>query len=221
MVQLILASQSPRRRRLIERIGHTARVLVTDVDEGSVDDPDPASNVVRTALLKAEAAAEEASQGLILAADTTVALDGEMLGKPAHDTQAIHTLTRLRGRVHQVHTGLVILETESGQVETAVCTTDVFMRLYTNEEIAAYIDSGDPFDKAGAYAIQNRTFHPVERIDGCYTNVVGLPLCRVVALLRRFGFASSLPVAEASCDYRSCATCLKLMAEDGVESLAS
>lgn len=219
MVQLILASQSPRRRRLIEHAGLAAHVLVADVDEESVDHPDPATNVAGTALLKAEAAAERVAEGLIIAADTTVALDGEMLGKPSDEAQAMQMLARLRGRIHQVYTGLVILRAGSGKVETAVCQTDVFMRSYTDGEIAGYIDSGDPFDKAGAYAIQNHEFHPVKRIRGCYTNVVGLPLCRVVALLARFGVPSALPLPGRSCDYQTCTACLELMAADGIDGL--
>lgn len=210
-MKLILASHSPRRRTLIELFGLPVCTTVADVDEESVDHVDPARNVIQTAQLKAEAVADQFADGLIIAADTTVALDGEMLNKPADDAEARNMLRRLRGRVHQVYTGIALLQSPSRHYETAVCCTDVYMRDYSDEEIEQYIRSGDPFDKAGAYAIQNDAFHPVSHIQGCYTNVVGLPLCRLQTLLGRFGIQSTLAVATGTEDYRQCDTCRMLM----------
>jgi septum formation protein len=192
-------------------------VTSADVDEDSIEHPDPAKNVIQTATLKANAIAARYRQSIIIAADTTVAVDGAMLNKPSDAEEAKEMLGRLRGRTHQVYTGLVLLHPESGKQQESVCCTDVIIRDYTDDEVQAYIDSGDPFDKAGAYAIQNSTFHPVATIRGCYTNVVGLPLCRLRALLGAFGLHAPLPVDEKQCDSRRCETCQMLMAADDLE----
>lgn len=177
------------------------------VDEDSVAHPDPAINVVRTARLKADAAASLDAKGIVIAADTTVALDGEMLNKPAGPAEARAMLRRLRGRTHQVHTGLVVLEVGHGRIATAVSTTDVTMRDYGDREIDDYVATGDPLDKAGSYAIQHAGFRPVARLSGCYTGVVGLPLCRLVSALQELGIDVDLPVAVDSTDYRDCTIC--------------
>lgn len=211
MVQLILASQSPRRRQLIMLVGHEVQAITQTVDEDSVEHPDPAQNAIRTALLKARAVAPPFSNGVIVAADTTVVIDGDVLGKPNDARQAMDTLQRLRGRVHQVHTGLVLIDAKAEQEVTSVCTTSVTMRHYSDDEIEEYITSGDPFDKAGAYAIQHTGFNPVARIRGCYSNVVGLPLCRLKEGLNRLGTKSELDVDDQTCDYQRCAVCLQLL----------
>ena len=123
---------------------------------------------------------------LILAADTTVADGDTILGKPADADEARAMLRRLRGRVHQGYTALTLLDTATGRSVTEVAETHVPMRDYTDAEIEAYIASGDPFDKAGSYAIQNAQFHPVAGLRGCYANVVGLPLCHLIRALRAF-----------------------------------
>lgn len=189
-------------------------VRPASVDEDSVTHPDPAVNVVRTARLKAEAAASlsaDEADKIVIAADTTVALDGEMLNKPGDTVDARATLRRLRGRTHQVHTGLVLLDAGRGRTVTAVTTTDVAMRDYGDDEIDAYVATGDPLDKAGSYAIQHAGFRPVARLSGCYTGVVGLPLCRLVRTLRELGVGVDLPVATGRADYRACATCRQLL----------
>ncbi|MFW6067989.1 MAG: Maf family protein [Chloroflexota bacterium] len=214
MVQLILASQSPRRRQLIKLLEHPVHTTTAAVDEESVTHPDPACNAVETARLKARAVAPSFGNRIIVAADTIVALDGEILGKPEHAQQARATLRRLRGCVHQVHTGLVLIDTASGRELASACTTRVTMRDYSNEEIEAYIASGDPFDKAGAYAIQHTTFDPVDHIKGCYANVVGLPLCRLKSALEEFGVKSALDVDAQSANYERCTICLKLLSSD-------
>ncbi len=194
---LILASASPRRRRLIALLGLPARQMTADVDEESVAIPDPARNVVETARLKAAAIARRLGPGtaIIIAADTTVALDGEMLNKPVDAADARRMLHRLRGRIHQVHTGIVLWRTDTGAVITDVATVDVPMRHYGDEEIETYVATGDPLDKAGAYAIQHPVFRPALALAGCYAAVVGLPLCHLARALWRWGVPADPAVA--------------------------
>jgi MAF protein len=143
---------------------------------------------------KAAAVASQVEVGqMIVAADTSVASGLTILGKPRDRAEAEAMLRRLRGREHQVHTGIAVLQAGNSNPETDVCTTDVPMRMYTEAEMQAYIDSGDPFDKAGGYAIQHPGFRPVEHITGCYANVMGLPLCHLKRLLDRTGW----PTPEA------------------------
>lgn len=164
------------------------------VDENSVHDEDPAINVVKTADLKASAivkqmenAPPDGRQPIIIAADTTVALDGRQLGKPAGAAEAETMLRALRGRAHEVHTGVALVDLETGQTVQGVHTAVVAMRPYTDEEIGAYVASGDPLDKAGAYAIQHPIFRPVSRLDGCFTGVMGLSICHLIQLLTEMG----------------------------------
>lgn len=186
-MRLILASQSPRRQRLVQLLGYPVTVQVADVDESSVTDPDPAVNVVKTAVLKATTIhhrlQERSAPSLIVAADTIVALDRQMLGKPVDAADAWQMLAALRNRQHEVHTGLVVLDVQSGQMVSRVNTAVVTMRDYTNEEMAAYVASGDPLDKAGAYAIQHPVFQPVANMAGCYTAVMGLSVCELITVL--------------------------------------
>jgi MAF protein len=210
MVTLILASASPRRQALIQLLGYPVRVCVAGVDELSVTDPDPARNVVETARLKAETvAATVTGEAVIIAADTEVILDEVMLGKPVDADDAVRMLRALRGRTHQVHTGIVVCRRPAGKTATVVSTTDVTMREYSDAEIAAYVATGDPLDKAGAYAIQSVAFRPVAALSGCYTGVVGFSLCRLSQALEVVGVPTSLPVAnhEAS----RCEICRRLM----------
>lgn len=191
-LEFILASQSPRRRELIQLLGFPFRVIVANVDEDSVTDPKPAANVVQTARLKSARIAEQlggaflSPQTIILAADTTVAFAGEMLNKPANDAEARTMLQRLSDRQHEVHTGFVLLNLANGREYQGVSTAVVTMRPYTNAEIDAYIATGDPLDKAGAYAIQHPVFQPVARLAGCYCNVMGLPVCNLMLALEQF-----------------------------------
>jgi len=188
--QFILASQSPRRRELIQLLGFPFQVMVADVDEDSVTTPDPARNVVQTARLKSNKIAVQldtaVSPTLILAADTTVAFAGEMLNKPANKQEARQMLHRLRDTQHEVHTGVVLLELGSGREWQGVSTAVVTMRPYSDAEIDAYVATGDPLDKAGAYAIQHPQFRPVAHLHGCYCNVMGLPVCDLIMTLAKF-----------------------------------
>jgi len=185
---LILASGSPRRRRLLTCLGLRFRVVVPDVDEDvpSAAELTPEEMAQALAGAKALSVAQGEGRGLVVAADTLV-LDGEtVLGKPRDPDEAAAMLRRLRDREHRVITGLALVDAARPDVSLHDhVTTVVRMRPYSEEEIAAYIARREPFDKAGAYAIQDEAFHPVATYDGCYCNVVGLPLRAVVRLLRK------------------------------------
>lgn len=198
-VTLILASNSPRRRQLLALAGWEFTVSVADVDETPFENEMPADYVLRLAVTKARTIAERTDGGdFILAADTTVVDGREILGKPINEADAIRILTQLRGRTHQVYTGIALLRKSDNLLLTDLCVTDVPMRHYTDEEIRAYVASGDPLDKAGAYAIQHAGFRPVARMDGCYAGVMGLPLCHVTRLMRRLNVPAPANVA-ANC----------------------
>jgi septum formation protein len=195
---LILASMSPRRRELLGRVGVRFAVRPAEVDEDAltaafVRPPEELAGYLaeQKAAACADGLAADEAGTVILAADTTVLLDGTLLGKPRDAPEAWEMLRRLRGRTHRVRTGVVVRT--AGAIWRAAVTTPVTMRDYTDDEIARYIASGDPFDKAGAYAIQHPDFQPVARIDGCATNVIGLPLCETVALLRAAGISGVTP----------------------------
>ncbi|MBM3189185.1 MAG: septum formation protein Maf [Chloroflexi bacterium] len=188
--RLILASASPRRRQLLAALGLAFDVVAADVDEAPRDDESPADLARRLALSKAQAVASDRPAALILAADTLVVIDGQVLGKPSSPDEAFEMLARLRNRQHLVISGLAIQSpTPPRQWVEAICTP-VLMRDYTDAEIRHYVSTGDPMDKAGAYAIQHDGFRPIARLDGCYTNVMGLPLCHVYRCLEGFGVAA-------------------------------
>lgn len=197
MTHLILASASPRRRALIQLFGLSTTIWTADVDESQIDHPDPARNAMETALLKAEAVAAQVHEAaLVIGADTIVALGGEMLGKPRDSAEAHHMLHRLCGRTHQVHTGIAVIDAATDRRYLDVATVDVPMRAYSPAEVAAYVASGDPLDKAGAYAIQHPEFQPVLTLSGCYAGVVGLPLCHLGRALRHFGAPIDQEIAQ-------------------------
>jgi MAF protein len=187
-MELILASASPRRQELIPFLGLTWRVMVAQVDEESVSHPDPAQDVIATARLKAADVLGRAPAGaIVVAADTTVVLDGRYLNKPASSEEARQMLLRLRGRTHHVHTGMVIVDKDSDRWLSDVASVAVPMRDYSLDEVIRYVASGDPLDKAGAYAIQHPQFRPVSGLSDCYAAVVGLPLCHLARALGRLG----------------------------------
>ncbi|HZU87299.1 MAG TPA: Maf family protein [Anaerolineaceae bacterium] len=202
---LYLASNSPRRRELLSLTGLQFERLSPSIDETPQPGEAPEGYVLRLAREKAQAAVELApAPGLILAADTSVALEDQILGKPADAAQAREMLRALRGRTHQVYTALALLRMEDDLLWAEVCVSQVQMRAYSEDEMEAYIASGDPFDKAGAYAIQHRDFHPVEHFNTCYANVMGLPLCHLVRALRVFEIQPAVEVpqgCQAALDY--------------------
>jgi septum formation protein len=184
---ILLASNSPRRRELLALGGWPYRIQPADVDETPLPGELPAAYVLRLAESKARTAAGSGTAQLVLAADTTVVDAGSILGKPRHAAEARDMLRRLRGRSHQVFTALALLPASGERMSTDLCVTDVPMRAYSEAEIEAYVASGDPLDKAGAYAIQHPGFRPVESLAGCYANVVGLPLCHLANMLFKLG----------------------------------
>jgi septum formation protein len=209
-IQLYLASNSPRRKELLSLVGLKYSTLPTWVDETPQHGEDGIEYVMRLALSKASAAANfMRNDGLILAADTSVVNRGksgkaEILGKPGDQSEAIEILRGLRGHSHQVFTAISIIRNTDGTILSDLCATDVPMRDYTDEEIEIYVASGDPMDKAGAYAIQHQGFHPVKELHGCYANVMGLPLCHLTRNLRKLGLPPSVNVPErcqAALDY--------------------
>ena len=187
MTPLILASRSPRRRRLLDHLGLPFRVVISQVEEDMAPTAAgrPQELAETLALAKAEAVATEEGEGIVIAADTIVVDGDTILGKPADSSEAAAMLRRLRGKTHRVITGLALVDPGSGQQAASHVVTSVRMRPYSDAEIAAYVTRGDPLDKAGAYAIQDEAFHPVASYQGCYCNVVGLPLKALVTLLRR------------------------------------
>ena len=171
------------------------------------EDESPRLYVQRLALYKAKYAINLTTNDIVLGADTSVVIENDILGKPRDASEALKMLGRLRGRTHEVITGIALMDTATGICSTAAKTSKVHMRKYSNEEIAAYVKSGEPFDKAGAYAAQDKTFRPAEYIEGCYPNVVGLPVCDVLTLLERIGVPScfrkgwQIPPGCSDCDY--------------------
>lgn len=194
---LLLASQSPRRRELLSLAGWTFRVAAAEVDETPLPGEAPAAYVLRLAESKVHAVADHASPGwLVVGADTAVVDGDEILGKPADAAEASRILQRLRGRTHQVHSAIAVLRVDDGHLLTDHCVTEVPMRAYSETEVMAYVRSGDPLDKAGAYAIQHPDFRPVAHLDGCYASVMGLPLCHLARTLKRLGFKPPDDVPE-------------------------
>ena len=179
-MQLILASQSPRRKELMGLFRVPFDIRVADIDETMDDRKPPYEEVARVSRLKAEATPRE-KDDTVIAADTIVVCDGKILGKPKDEQDAFRMLQRLSGKNHQVMTGLTVLQGDKATVCTEV--TDVYFRKLTDEEILAYIRTGEPMDKAGSYAIQGGAALFVEKIVGDYYNVVGLPVCRLGQIL--------------------------------------
>lgn len=187
-MRLILASSSPRRAALLEAAGYAFEVRVTDVDETPLPGESAPALVRRLAQLKARSARCDSGE-LVLAADTTVTCNGDILNKPADQAEAARMLRRLAGRDHEVFTG-VTLRRADGE-ETLVERTVVWFDELSDSDIAWYVASGEPFGKAGAYGIQGRASRFVTRLDGSYTNVVGLPTARVAKQLAKYLSAAS------------------------------
>lgn len=190
MTRIILASSSPRRRELLAALGLAFEVVHSRVDE-STEETDPRAAAESLARRKAEAVAADHPGALVIGSDTIVALDGHMLGKPEDAGAARAMLRSLRGRPHEVITGVAVAG--EGRIESGHVTTLVQMRDYSDDEIDAFVATGSPFDKAGGYAIQDGAFAPVERFEGCRCAVIGLPLGLLRALLGRFEVETPRP----------------------------
>lgn len=194
---LILASGSPRRREFMQALGIPFTIQVADVDERDGDGELPADLVSRLSVEKALAVAREQHGRAVVGADTIVTLDGHLLGKPVSPEDAVRMLRRLRDQPHQVYSGITVCGPDGDRPRTAVVRSTVWMRSYSDAEIDAYVASGDPMDKAGAYAIQNAAFRPVSRLQGCYASVMGLPVRALVDLLAEIGVVPPVDSASA------------------------
>ncbi len=185
-MKVILASASPRRQELLRQIGHTPIVRPASFDEACGTASQAHEVALHNAVGKCDAVAAEVGDCVpVIAADTIVVIDNVILGKPQDAADAKAMLARLAGRTHQVMTGVAVRY--RGRQLADVCVTDVSFRQLTEAQIAAYVATGEPLDKAGAYGIQGRGAVLVERINGCYSNVVGLPLARLQAMLDELG----------------------------------
>ena len=189
MAQIVLASGSPRRRELLERIGLTDFVVrVPEVEESFPGGLPPQEVVSYISREKAEAAAKLCGPGdIVITADTMVFLDNQRLGKPRDEAHALEMLTALQGRRHTVCTGVTLLQGAKRLTQSE--STDVFFRSATEEELRRYIATGEPMDKAGAYGVQGRGALLVERLEGDFFNVMGLPLLRLARMLEKFGIS--------------------------------
>jgi septum formation protein len=195
-VRVILASQSPRRRELLTLVGIAHEVAPADIDESVLPGERPAPHAERLARAKAETLAARHPEALVVAADTIVVVDGRILGKPADAADARRTLRLLSGRDHVVFTAVAVAR--GGEVASEVAEVTVAFRALGDDEIDAYVATGEPMDKAGSYGIQGYGATIVERIDGDYFAVMGLSLVRVVRLMARLGvrYAFGAPSAE-------------------------
>jgi MAF protein len=195
--RLVLASNSPRRRELLALGGWKFESASPEVDESQHPGEEPGGYVLRLAETKARTcAATELQESLIIAADTTVVDGKTILGKPENSAEAAEMLRKLRNRTHQVASGICVISTSDGNLGRDLCVTQVPMRNYDDQEIDDYVASGDPLDKAGAYAIQHPKFHPVERMSGCYASVMGFPLCHLTRTLRPFGITPLTDISK-------------------------
>jgi len=181
-MRLVLASGSPRRRELLTIAGYTFEVMAADIDESERAGEEAAAYVLRLAEEKAQVVAARVPDAVVLGADTTVVIDGEIMQKPVDAADAERMLRKLSGRTHQVHTGLAVVR--GGVTTSRVETTDVVFRVIGDAELEHYVASGHATDKAGAYGIQGYAARWIPRIEGDYFNVVGLPLSAVVELLQ-------------------------------------
>ena len=186
MSGLILASQSPRRRELLKLIGHPFTCCTPDVEETVADGESPGEHVVRLAELKAVTAGGDYESGIVIGCDTVVVLGRFILGKPSSSDEAFGMLMKLSGRTHIVYTGFALYDASTGKRLSAFETTAVTMQPFTRDIARHYIETGEPLDKAGSYGIQGYGAVLVSSIEGCYFNVMGLPLSKLMEALNRF-----------------------------------
>ena len=206
--RISLLSSSPRRRELIKSL---LNPVIISGSRGEEPRPEagesPQKYVIRSAIAKLGEGSWSGDDGWLVSADTVVALDGDILGKPNSDEEARDMLTRLRNRLHQVVTGVAVADAASGQLRREVETSDIYTRDYSDQDIEEYIARREPFDKAGAYAVQDDEFKPVIRVEGCYLNVVGLPICLLAAALDALGARPKLRPLNQIPYYDRCKDC--------------
>lgn len=184
---LILASASPRRKELLRLAGLTFKTIPADVDENHLAGESPRQHVKRLSRDKAMAVAGKHPKAWVLGADTIVVVDRDILGKPANQTQAKNMLAKLSGREHQVLTGFTVAHGASGVVRTQVVESRVRFKVIEPDEMTWYVNSDEPYDKAGGYAVQGKGAYLIQSIRGSYTNVIGLPLCETLETLKELG----------------------------------
>lgn len=184
--RMILASSSPRRRDLLERAGFIFDIISPDCDENVSGGAREITHLL--SIRKARAVKNEINDGIIIAADTLVSVDGQALGKPEDDDDAARMLTLLGGRAHEVVTGVCVLDAGDGRVNTFIETTVVYFRPLSREEIGVYVSTGEPRGKAGSYAIQGGGAGFIEKYEGDYTNIVGLPIDSLARALNEMGY---------------------------------
>ena len=187
MIPIILASASPRRQELLASLGLSFEIKISDVDESMDDQMSPVQQVEQLAERKARAVAAQLNQGLVIGADTLVVLNQSVLGKPADRQEAMEMIERLQGRSHEVFTGLAVMDVATGKTVVTHQVTAVRFKPMTAEEIERYVDTGESYDKAGAYAVQGKASIFIDSIRGCYFNIVGLPVAKLADVLKLFG----------------------------------
>lgn len=188
MKKVILASASPRRSEILKNLNIQFEVKTSDLDESKYSITSPAELVQLLSYDKARKIQDDNGDSLIIAADTVVAMNEKILGKPKDEMQAFEYLKQLSGKTHEVYTGITILDEKNSKTFTDYCVTKVIMREISDQEIYSYINSGEPFDKAGAYAIQGLGAVFVKKIEGDYFNVVGLPVSKLIDGLKVLGY---------------------------------
>ncbi len=210
MTEFILASKSPRRKMLLRNLIDPFIVVNSEIVERKIPGESPDEFVLRLAKEKALKGGAEISGSLlenaiVIGADTIVIDGEEILGKPLNEADAVRVLNQLKGKTHQVLSGIALYNLSTDQVQTRLVCSEVEMREYTEDEIRAYVASDDPLDKAGSYGIQNRDFNPTPEFNGCQANVMGLPLCHLAVLMSKMGIEGDQQVAERcqkSIDYQ-------------------
>ena len=185
-IDIILASNSPRRKELLHQIGIQFKICPTQTDERVLTDEKPETYVVRVASDKAVVASRHVKKGIVIAADTIVVIDNAILGKPVDKQDAERMISTLQGKMHLVMTGIAVMNAGSKKMLTGLSITKVWFRALTETDIRSYVETGEPLDKAGAYGIQEKGALLVDKIEGCYFNVVGLPISLLGEMLRSF-----------------------------------
>jgi MAF protein len=212
--RLVLASGSPRRRQLLSLLGVPFVIKAAGVDESQLYGEPPTELALRVSQAKAFSVKEVRPDELVIAADTIVVLDGQVLGKPTGPADASRMLRSLRGRPHIVYSGVAVWHPTSWRMICTLGESTVWMRDYTDDEIADYVNSGDPLDKAGAYAIQHPGFAPASHVEGCSLNVMGLPLCHLSRVLGQFGAVvpTNVPGTCEAFNQRECSVSSEVLA---------
>lgn len=186
MPSLILASQSPRRRELMKLLGHPFESVTSRVEEIGVPGEQPEEHVMRLSLLKARDVGITRDEGIVVGSDTIVVIDHDILEKPVSPGEAVEMLLRLQGRTHTVYTGFALFDASTGASMSGFETTAVTMRPFDRERAVRYVATKEPLDKAGAYGIQGYGAVLIAGVEGCYFNVMGLPLARLMDALHEF-----------------------------------